>query len=98
MVLQGLEILKTTWITEGAVGADPLQGDGAEHPGQIPDTLYREEMAKRGVTLPQAGGDTAWASSLPKNLACEEEIERAVRAEGQVVLGWRDIAHRPGDR
>src|SRR5690606_20602534 len=24
-------------------------------------------------------------------LACEEEIERAVRAEGQVVLGWRDV-------
>ncbi|PKO81843.1 MAG: glutamate synthase subunit alpha, partial [Betaproteobacteria bacterium HGW-Betaproteobacteria-13] len=24
-------------------------------------------------------------------LACEEEIERAVRAEGQVLLGWRDV-------
>ncbi|MBR7784843.1 hypothetical protein, partial [Undibacterium luofuense] len=36
---------------------------------------------------------------LPKEhasrLACEQEIERAVRAEGQVVLGWRDV---PVDR
>lgn len=32
---------------------------------------------------------------LPKEhasrLACEKEIERAVRAEKQVVLGWRDV-------
>ena len=24
-------------------------------------------------------------------LACQEEIERAVRGEGQIVLGWRDV-------
>ncbi|MFZ9893680.1 MAG: glutamate synthase-related protein, partial [Burkholderiaceae bacterium] len=24
-------------------------------------------------------------------LACEQELERAVRAEGQIVLGWRDV-------
>ena len=24
-------------------------------------------------------------------MACEEEFERAVRAEGQVLLGWRDV-------
>ena len=28
-------------------------------------------------------------------LACEQELERTVRAEGQVVLGWRDV---PVDR
>jgi glutamate synthase (NADPH) large chain len=28
-------------------------------------------------------------------LACEQELERIVRAEGQVVLGWRDV---PVDR
>jgi glutamate synthase (NADPH/NADH) large chain len=32
---------------------------------------------------------------LPKEhasrLACEQELERAVRAEGQVLLGWRDV-------
>ena len=24
-------------------------------------------------------------------LACEQELERTVREEGQVVLGWRDV-------
>ncbi|NDG15506.1 MAG: glutamate synthase subunit alpha, partial [Betaproteobacteria bacterium] len=32
---------------------------------------------------------------LPKEsasrLACEQELERAIRAEGQVLLGWRDV-------
>ncbi|MGK9709163.1 hypothetical protein O6387_23985, partial [Salmonella enterica subsp. enterica] len=32
---------------------------------------------------------------LPKEhasrLACEQELERTVRLEGQVVLGWRDV-------
>jgi glutamate synthase (NADPH) large chain len=32
---------------------------------------------------------------LPKEhasrLACEQELERTVRAEGQRVLGWRDV-------
>src|SRR3546814_16037626 len=32
---------------------------------------------------------------LPKEtasrLACQQELERAVRDEGQVVLGWRDV-------
>ncbi|MFT2621949.1 hypothetical protein ACMWQU_26310, partial [Escherichia coli] len=36
---------------------------------------------------------------LPKEnasrIACEQEIERAVLAEGQIVLGWRDV---PVDR
>jgi glutamate synthase (NADPH/NADH) large chain len=44
----------------GAVGADPLMGDGAGILIQIPDQLYREEMAKQGVELPPPA-NTAWA-------------------------------------
>ena len=33
--------------------------------------------------------------SIASRLACEEEIERATRAEGQVVLGWRDVPTDP---
>ncbi|MCK6387262.1 MAG: glutamate synthase subunit alpha, partial [Zoogloea sp.] len=98
IVLQGLEILKNL-DHRGAVGADPLQGDGAGILIQIPDTLYREEMAKQGVTLPPAGDYGVGMVFLPKEsasrLACQEEIERAVRAEGQVVLGWRDVPTDP---
>ena len=98
IVLQGLEILKNL-DHRGAVGADPLQGDGAGILIQIPDTLFREEMAKQGVTLPPAGDYGVGMVFMPKEnasrLACQEEIERAVRAEGQVVLGWRDVPTDP---
>ncbi|GAB4398149.1 MAG: glutamate synthase-related protein [Rhodoferax sp.] len=79
----------------GAVGADKLMGDGAGILIQIPDALYREEMAKQGVTLPPPGEYGVGMIFLPKEhasrQACEQELERAVKAEGQVVLGWRDV-------
>jgi glutamate synthase (NADPH/NADH) large chain len=28
---------------------------------------------------------------MPVRLACEQEMERAIKAEGQVLLGWRDV-------
>ncbi|MBS0513528.1 MAG: glutamate synthase subunit alpha [Proteobacteria bacterium] len=94
IILQGLEILKNL-DHRGAVGADPLQGDGAGILIQIPDQLFREEMAKQRVALPLSGEYGVGMVFLPKEaasrLACEEEIERAVVAEGQVVLGWRDV-------
>ncbi|MCH8622004.1 glutamate synthase-related protein [Undibacterium sp. TS12] len=98
IVDQGLLILKNL-DHRGAVGADALMGDGAGILIQIPDQYYREEMAKQGINLPPPGEYGVGMIFLPKEhasrLACEQEIERAVRAEGQVVLGWRDV---PVDR
>ncbi len=83
----------------GAVGADKLMGDGAGILIQLPDALYREDMAKQGVTLPAAGEYGMGMVFLPKEhasrMACEQEMERAIKAEGQVFLGWRDV---PVDR
>jgi glutamate synthase (NADPH/NADH) large chain/glutamate synthase (ferredoxin) len=83
----------------GAVGADKLMGDGAGILIQLPDALYREEMAAQGVTLPPPGEYGVGMVFLPKEhasrLACCQELERAVKAEGQVLLGWRDV---PVDR
>ncbi|MBF5003836.1 glutamate synthase-related protein [Diaphorobacter caeni] len=79
----------------GAVGADKLMGDGAGILIQIPDQLYREEMAKQGVELPPPGEYGVGMIFLPKEhasrLACQQEMERAIKAEGQVLLGWRDV-------
>jgi glutamate synthase (NADPH/NADH) large chain/glutamate synthase (ferredoxin) len=79
----------------GAVGADKLMGDGAGILIQLPDALYREEMAAQGVMLPPPGEYGVGMIFLPKEhasrLACEQEMERAVKAEGQVLLGWRDV-------
>jgi glutamate synthase (NADPH/NADH) large chain len=94
IVEQGLLILKNL-DHRGAVGADKLMGDGAGILIQIPDHYYREEMAKQGVALPPPGEYGVGMVFLPKEhasrIACEQEIERAVLAEGQVVLGWRNV-------
>ncbi|MDB5954470.1 MAG: NADH/NADPH-dependent glutamate synthase, large chain, partial [Ramlibacter sp.] len=94
IVRQALKILENL-DHRGAVGADKLMGDGAGILLQMPDALYREEMAKQGVELPPPGEYGVGMIFLPKEhasrLACEQEFERAIRAEGQVLLGWRDV-------
>ncbi|WP_295994014.1 glutamate synthase central domain-containing protein, partial [Rugamonas sp.] len=94
IVEQGLLILKNL-DHRGAVGADALMGDGAGILIQVPDQYYRDEMAKQGVELPPPGEYGVGMVFLPKEnasrIACEQEIERAVRIEGQVVLGWRNV-------
>jgi glutamate synthase (NADPH/NADH) large chain len=98
IIEQGLQILKNL-AHRGAVGADKLMGDGAGVLIQIPDQLYRDEMAKQGVELPPLGEYGVGMVFLPKEnasrIACEQEIERAIRQEGQILLGWRDV---PVDR
>ena len=102
IVTQALKILENI-DHRGAVGADKLMGDGAGILIQIPDALYREEMARAGaapdgsvgVVLPPAGEYGVGMIFLPKEhasrLACQQEMERAIKAEGQVLLGWRDV-------
>ncbi|MFM7970771.1 MAG: glutamate synthase central domain-containing protein, partial [Betaproteobacteria bacterium] len=94
IVGQGLKILENL-DHRGAVGADALMGDGAGILIQIPDELFRAEMAAQGVALPPPWEYGVGMLFLPKEhasrLACEQELERAVKAEGQVLLGWRDV-------
>ena len=94
IIQQGLKILENL-DHRGAVGADKLMGDGAGILIQIPDTLYRDELSQQGIILPPPGEYGVAMVFLPKEtasrLACEQELERSVRAEGQVVLGWRDV-------
>ena len=94
IVDQGLQILKNL-VHRGAVGFDPKLGDGAGILIQMPDKFLREEMAKQGVTLPPAGQYGVGMIFLPQEpasrFACEYEIERAIKDEGQALLGWRDV-------
>uniref|UniRef100_UPI0035B09452 glutamate synthase-related protein n=1 Tax=Hylemonella sp. TaxID=2066020 RepID=UPI0035B09452 len=94
-IVQGALKILENLDHRGAVGADKLMGDGAGILIQLPDTLYREEMAKQGVNLPPPGEYGVGMIFLPKEhasrLACEQEMERAIKAEGQVLLGWRDV-------
>ena len=94
IVEQGLQILGNL-DHRGAVGADPLMGDGAGILIQMPDQFFREEMAKQALYLPPAGEYGVGMVFLPKEqasrLACQQELERAISAEGQLLLGWRDV-------
>src|SRR5665647_1442709 len=77
----------------GAVGADKLMGDGAGILIQLPDALYRPVMAAQGVSLPPPGEYGVGMIFLPKEhasrLACEQELERAIKARKPV--GWHAL-------
>ena len=94
IVQQGLKILENL-DHRGAVGADKLMGDGAGILIQLPDEFYRAEMAAHGVTLPPPGEYGVGMIFLPKEnasrLACVQALERAIRVEGQVLIGWRQV-------
>ena len=75
----------------------PADGRRRRHPDPDPRrVLPRGDGGKQGVDAAAAGrvrrrhGLPA-ARSTPRALACEQEIERAIKAEGQVLLGWRDV-------
>jgi len=94
IVEQGLTVLRNL-THRGAVGWDPKLSDGAGLLIQIPDKFLREVMARQGLKLPPAGQYGVGIVFLPRDpasrFACEYEIERAIKDEGQVLLGWRDV-------
>ena len=94
IVLRALAILENL-SHRGATGADPLQGDGAGILIQLPDAFLRRACGKLGITLPAIGHYGVGMVFLPREpasrMACEQEIERAIAAEGQLLLGWRDV-------
>jgi glutamate synthase (NADPH/NADH) large chain len=98
IVADGLRILSNL-AHRGAVGADPLAGDGAGMLLQLPDRLLREEAAHLGIALPDAGDYAAGMVFLPRHAPTRDAaiavIEHYVREEGQRLLGWRDVPVDP---
>ncbi len=94
IIEMGLTAL-TNLTHRGAVGADPLAGDGAGMLLQIPDRLLRSEMAEQGIDLPPAGEYGVGMIFFPQDpidrVVCENLLRELVIREGQVVLGWRDV-------
>ena len=79
----------------GAVGADPLVGDGAGVLVQIPDRFFREEMAAAGVELPPAGQYGVGHWFMPQDAALrahiDELIAESAQSEGLPLIGFRDV-------
>jgi glutamate synthase (NADPH/NADH) large chain len=79
----------------GAVGADPLMGDGAGVLVQIPDTFFREEMAKQDIELPPVGQYGVGHWFMPRDQALRDHIDDIIResaqSEGLPLIGFRDV-------
>ena len=98
IIAQGLQIL-INLDHRGAVGADPLLGDGAGILIQIPDALLRAWAGDNGLTLPAPGDYAVAMCFLPQDEKTREvavgQFEHFVRAEHQQLIGWRDVPVDP---
>ncbi len=76
----------------GALGADPLTGDGAGILIQIPDRFLRDVV---DYSLPPAGQYATGIGFLPPAsddaAKAAAEVERIVESEGLRVIGWREV-------
>ncbi|HET7157273.1 MAG TPA: glutamate synthase central domain-containing protein, partial [Hyphomicrobiaceae bacterium] len=79
----------------GAVGADPLAGDGAGILLQIPHEFLVEECAKLKIKLPMPGRYAVGHVFMPQDerlrAHCERVWTRIIREEGLEFLGWRSV-------
>jgi glutamate synthase domain-containing protein 2/glutamate synthase domain-containing protein 1/glutamate synthase domain-containing protein 3 len=96
VVERGIAALKNL-EHRGASGADPRTGDGAGILMQMPDELLRAAVE---FELPPAGRYGVLMCFLPaedeaRRARLQELLERTVIAEGQTVLGWREVPVRP---
>lgn len=94
IVKDGLAVLENL-THRGAVGADPLMGDGAGVLVQLPDRFFREEMASQGVELPKPGHYAVGYVFMPRDPELQAHIEGIIaevaQLEGQPLLGFRDV-------
>src|SRR5215471_13679264 len=94
IIEHGLQILENL-THRGAVGADPLSGDGAGILVQIPHAFLKEVTAPLGIKLPEPGHYAIGHLFMPRNRAqriyCESVVARVCDAEGLKLIGWRDV-------
>ena len=94
IIAQGLQIL-INLDHRGAVGADPMVGDGAGCLIQIPDALLRDWAATQNLTLPAPGDYAVGMCFLPRDdrarAMVKAQFEHFIRVEGQTLIGWRDV-------
>jgi glutamate synthase (NADPH/NADH) large chain len=79
----------------GACGADPDTGDGAGITLQLAHRFFKAEGLRLGFDMPRRRRYGVGQVFLPADptarAACERIFEEVVAAEGQRVLGWRDV-------
>jgi len=98
IVQKGLRVLQNL-THRGACGCDPLTGDGAGILMQVPHEFLSKECRTLRIELPNPGEYGVGMVFLPRDVnernVCLELFERAVREEGQRLLGWRRVPVDP---
>ncbi len=94
IIRQGLEVLSNL-AHRGACGCDPETGDGAGALIQIPHEFLKRDCRARGLQLPSEGDYGVGMVFLPREddarARLEQVLEEVIAAEGQHLLGWRDV-------
>jgi glutamate synthase (NADPH) large chain len=92
IIRDGIKILERL-SHRGAVGSDPDTGDGAGILIQIPYLFFKNVC--KGIDIPDPGKYGAGLVFLPQDISqrlfCMEAIEKSAQAEGQRLLGFRDV-------
>lgn len=98
IIRQALTIL-VNLAHRGGSGSEANTGDGAGILIQIPHKFFGMECAKAGISLPAPEeygvGMVFLTNEETKRKIMEASLERIVREEGQIVLGWRDVPTNP---
>src|ERR1700688_1559232 len=91
---KGLQIL-INLDHRGATGADATLGDGCGVLTQIPHAFFARECEKLGMNLPGPGHYAIGQFFMPRSAEAHAQVERIVEevvaAEGQRLIGWRDV-------
>ena len=94
IIKDGLYMLENL-THRGAVGADPLMGDGAGILIQIPHKFFRKELAKQNITLPEPGQYAVGHFFMPQDEEIRTRlitiIRESIEAEGLGLIGMRDV-------
>ena len=95
---KGLSVLNNL-EHRGAVGADPLTGDGSGILIQMPDKFMRKVAAELEFQLPPEGHYCVAVMFLPQDETLRNTIqnliEKIVIDENQDFIGWRDVPVDP---
>ena len=94
IIHQALEIVHNL-DHRGAVGADPLAGDGAGILIQIPNEFFKTQLFMKKISLPPIGAYAVGMMFFPKDVERKKKllkiIEDVISNEGQELICWRDV-------
>ncbi len=98
IIVDALSILQRL-AHRGATGSDPDTGDGAGILIQLPHRFFKRKGLDLGFDMPRRRrygvGQVFLPSDPHARRACEGVLEDVIAAQGQRLIGWRDVPVDP---